>query len=469
MNDLPLTGELDTLLAHADAAMGDAEARLCDFLRIPSISAQPSHAADCIQAGEWARDQLRALGFTADLKQTRGHPCVLAHHPGPGPNAPHLLFYGHYDVQPADPVDLWTNPPFEPTRTEGPNGPRIVARGATDDKGQVVSWIEAFRAWTEHGGGLPVQVTCLIEGEEEVGSLNLDPFLAENRDALARADIAVISDTPMWNIDTPSITTRLRGMAYVELALHASRRDLHSGMYGGVARNPLTLLTAILGQIHDADGHVTIPGFYDGVPEVSAAQLAEWEGLAFDEAAFLGDIGLSVTAGERNLPALVRLWARPTAELNGIWGGYMGTGAKTVIPTSAHAKISFRLVGDQDPEDVVAAFEAFVHARLPADVRADFQLFGASPGIEVPTDSAYVRAARAVLEAEYGRPSILMGCGDSIPVVGSFRRLLGIDSLLLGFGLDDDQAHSPDEKFELTCFRHAIRSHIRLMGELGAA
>jgi len=457
--------QTQAVLDHIEATLDAARERWFDFLRIPSVSAQPAHAADCRAAASWVRDQLGAMGFDAALHATPGHPIVLGRHPGPGGQAPHLLFYGHYDVQPAEPLELWTSPPFDPAVSEGPHGPRVVARGAVDDKGQVMMWIEALRAWHAVHGALPVRVTALIEGEEEVSSPNLEPFLTAHRDAL-RADVAIISDTGMWDIDTPAITTRLRGIAYVEVVVHAARRDLHSGLFGGSALNPANLLARILGELVDAEGRVQLPGFYDGVAEVPPVLAAEWAALGFDESAFLGGIGLSEPAGERGRPALERLWARPTADVNGLWGGYQGPGSKTVIAAEAGAKVSFRLVPGQDPAAIVEAFRAFVNARLPADARAEIEVFGTALGIEIASESRFIQAARDVLGKEYGRPAVLIGSGGSIPVVESMRRLLGMDSLLMGFGLDDDQVHSPNEKFEWRCFHKGLRSHARLLGKL---
>jgi len=455
------------VLDHIEANLDAARDRWFEFLRIPSVSAQPAHAGDCAAAAVWVRDQLAAMGFQAAVHDTPGHPIVLGHHPGPSATSPHLLFYGHYDVQPAEPLELWTSLPFDPVMQDGPNGPRVVARGAVDDKGQVMMWLEALRAWHAVHGTLPVRVTVLVEGEEEVSSENLEPFLAAHRDTL-RADAAVISDTGMWDVDTPALTTRLRGIAYVQVVIHAANRDLHSGMYGGSALNPATLLARILADLHDADGRIQLPGFYDGVAELPAAQAAEWAGLGFDEGRFLGGIGLHHPAGERGRGGLDRLWARPSADVNGLWGGYAGPGSKTVIAAEAGAKVSFRLVPGQDPAAVVQSFRDFVQARLPPDARAVIEEFGAAPGVEVPSDSRWVQAAREVLTEEYGRPAVLIGCGGSIPVVESLHRLLGVDSLLMGFGLDDDQVHSPNEKFDWRCFHHGMRAHARLLGRLGA-
>ena len=439
-------------------------------MRIPSIGAAPEHAADCRAAAEFARQQLEDMGFDAKLRETGGHPAIVAHHPGPAAQSgrgdvPHLLYYGHYDVQPADPLSLWNSPPFEPTIVDGPHGQRVYARGAVDDKGQVSMWLGAFRAWFEATGGLPCRITALIEGEEETGSVNFKPFVIANRDEL-KADICIISDTGMWDIDTPAISSSLRGMTYMEVTLKAASRDLHSGMYGGSALNPINALTKALGQLTDAQGHIQVPGFYDGIADISAGKANQWASLGFDESKFLGDIGLSVPVGEAGRGALERLWARPTVDICGIWGGYSGPGTKTVIAAEASAKVSFRLVPGQDPEAVQQGFIAFMQARVPADARLEFTTFGTSPGLEMNTDGPFMQAAQAALADEYGRPAVMIGCGGSIPVVDTITRELGMDSVLMGFGLDDDQVHSPNEKFEVRCFQQGLRSHARLLGKL---
>jgi acetylornithine deacetylase/succinyl-diaminopimelate desuccinylase-like protein len=457
---------LASVLDHVDSHLAASRDTLFSLLRIPSVSAQPAHAADCARAAAWWQDQLAALGFAAAVRPTAGHPVVVGHYPGPdGYNGPHILFYGHYDVQPVDPVALWHSPPFEPQLVDGPRGKRYVARGAVDDKGQTLMFLEALRAWRVAGGGIPIRVTVLIEGEEEVGSVSLDPFLRANKAELA-ADVALISDTGMWDAETPAITTRLRGMTYAEVTLKAANRDLHSGLYGGSALNPINALTKILGELQDENGRIQLPGFYDKVRPVTNSQRAQWDALGFDEAAFLADIGLTTPVGERGFSALERIWARPTADINGIWGGYTGAGSKTVIASEASAKISFRLVPGQDPDEVLAQFKQFITDRLPPGATASFADFARAPGIEVNVDSPFVRAALAALHEEYGKPALLMGSGGSIPVVTSLRSILGVDSLLMGFGLDDDQVHSPNEKFEETCFHHGIRSHARLMAKL---
>jgi acetylornithine deacetylase/succinyl-diaminopimelate desuccinylase-like protein len=450
------------ILDTVDAQLETSLERLFAFLRIPSISAQPAHAPDCRRAAEWARDILEGMGFAARLSETSGLPGVIATNHEAGPAAPHVLFYGHYDVQPADPLALWNSDPFDPQLMDGPRGKRIVARGAVDDKGQVVSFMEACRAHLAVNGKLPVRLTVLLEGEEENGSPSLAELLRKERDNLA-ADFVLVADTNMWDFETPAITTSLRGLAAVEVRLHGPSRDLHSGLFGGIALNPIAALVKILGELKDNAGRIQIPGFYDGVAEIPEALAASWAGLGFNPEAFLGDVGLHTPAGEQGQSALAQLWARPTAEINGIYGGYQGEGSKTVIPAHATAKLTFRLVPGQNPQKVVENFEHFVTERLPPDARAEFLHGGASPGFAVSPDAGFLRAARAALAAEFGKPAALIGSGASIPVVEAFKTHLGLDTLLAGFGLDDDCIHSPNEKFELACFHRGTRAHARLL------
>jgi len=453
---------MQKILDTVDAQLETSLERLFAFLRIPSISAQPAHAADCRKAAEWARDTLAGMGFAARLSETSGLPGVIATNHEAGPNAPHVLFYGHYDVQPADPLELWNSDPFNPQLVDGPRGKRIVARGAVDDKGQVVSFLEAVRAHLSVNGKLPVRLTVLLEGEEENGSPSLAELLTNERETLA-ADFVYVADTNMWDFQTPAITTSLRGLAATEVRLHGPKRDLHSGLFGGIALNPIQALVNILGGLKDSTGRIQIPGFYDGIAPVSPAQAENWAGLGFDAAAFLGDVGLSTPAGEANELPLAQLWARPTAELNGIYGGYQGEGSKTVIPAHATAKLTFRLVAGQDPHKVLENFERFVIERLPPDTRAEFHRGGAAPGFSLSPDAPFLRAAKDALAAEFGKPAALIGSGASIPVVEAFKTHLGLDTLLAGFGLDDDCIHSPNEKFELACFHRGTRAHARLL------
>jgi acetylornithine deacetylase/succinyl-diaminopimelate desuccinylase-like protein len=453
---------MDKVLAHIDANIDASLGRLFELLRIPSISAQPVHKADCLLAANWAKDALKGMGFTARLSETAGLPGVIAQHHAAGPDAPHVLFYGHYDVQPADPLALWHSDPFDPQLVDGPRGKRIVARGAVDDKGQVVSFFEACRAHIAVTGTLPVRLTVLLEGEEECGSPSLKELLTNERETLA-ADFVLVADTNMWNFEIPAITTSLRGLAAVEVTVKAASRDLHSGLYGGVALNPINALTRILGDLQDDQGGIRIPHFYDGVAPVPAALRESWDRLGFDADKFLGEVGLTNPAGEHGQPALAQLWARPTADINGIYGGYQGDGTKTVIPAQATAKLTFRLVPGQNPQEVVKNFERFVIERLRPDAKAEFRHQGAAPGFAMNLEAPFMRAAQSALRAEFGKPAALVGCGASIPVVEAFKTYLGLDCLLAGFGLDDDCIHSPNEKFELACFHRGTRAHARLL------
>lgn len=437
--------------------------RLFALMRVPSISTDPAYAARCSEAAELLAVELAELGFTARVAPTAGHPMVVAHHDGDGP---HVLFYGHYDVQPVDPLSLWRRDPFDPVLEARDDGTKmIVGRGASDDKGQLRTFIEACRAWKQAEGRLPCRVTVLFEGEEESGSESLEPFLRANAEEL-KADFALICDTSMWDTETPGITIGLRGMAGGQVTIHGPSRDLHSGLYGGPARNPIQLLVDALSDLKDADGRVTLPGFYDGVHPLSPEVQASWDALGFDGAAFLADVGLGVPAGEKGVGVLEQSWSRPTAEINGIWGGYTGEGFKTVIPAEAHAKVSFRLVGDQDPDQVWEAFEAHVRARLPADCTAEFKVRGGSRAISLASDSPPLAATRAALDAEWGK-SALLASGGSIPVVNSIRSILGMDSVMVGFALNDDNIHSPNEKYDLKSFHKGIRSWVRILGRLG--
>ena len=449
---------LDKILETVDAGLDASLERLFELLRIPSISTDPAYDADCKAAADWLVAELAGLGFDAARRDTPGKPMVVAHHKGDGP---HLLVYGHYDVQPVDPLELWKRDPFEPAIEETPAGKVIRARGASDDKGQLMTFIEAFRAWKAVTGSLPGNLTILFEGEEECGSPSIIPFLTENRDEL-KADLALVCDTDLFDPQTPKITTMLRGLAAAEFTVKGPSRDLHSGMYGGPVLNPIRVISGMIADIHDDTGRITIPEFYDGVHPVPDDMKAAWDALSFDDTAFLREVGLSQPGGESGYSVLEQIWSRPTAECNGIWGGYIGAGSKTVLPAQASAKFTFRLVGDQDPEAILRNFEGFLRDRLPPDFALDFHAGEGAGATVMPTDRSEFRAAQAALSDEWPKPAVFAGSGGSIPIVGHFGKVLDTESILIGFALDDDSIHSPNEKYNLTSFHKGIRSWVRI-------
>jgi len=453
---------LDAVLSRIDDDLPQALERLMDFLRIPSVSTDMAYKADVDRAAEWLRADLESIGVTAEKRPTRGHPMVVGRGGGSGPE---ILFYGHYDVQPVDPLHLWHRDPFDPAIEETPQGKVIRGRGASDDKGQLMTFVEACRAWKAVTGRLPANLVFLFEGEEESGSPSLVPFLEENREELS-CSLALICDTGMFGRDTPAITTMLRGMTTEEVEITGPDKDLHSGGFGGAAINPIRVLARIIASLHDETGRVTLPGFYDGVPELSQELRDQWQGLGFDPDAFLGSVGLSRPAGEQGYSALEQLWSRPTCEVNGIWGGYQGEGFKTVLPSKAHAKVSFRLVGEQDPEAVRAAFRARVEEMLPEDCSAAFHAHGGSPASVMATDHPAFEAARQALSDEWPREAAFIGAGGSIPIAGYFKTILGMDSMLIGFGREDNQIHSPNEKYDMDSFHKGIRSWARVLARL---
>ena len=453
---------LDPVLARIDADLPQALDRLLDLLRIPSISTDPAFKPDCARAADWMVTELQSLGFDASVRPTPGHPMVVAHG---GSGDAHLLFYGHYDVQPVDPLTLWDRDPFDPEIQDTPAGRVIRGRGAADDKGQLMTFIEACRAWKAVHGTQPGRLTIFREGEEDSGSPSLIPFMQDNAAELT-ADIALICDTGLFDAKTPAITTMLRGLLGEELTIHAATKDLHSGSFGGAAANPIRVLTKILAGMTDDTGHIAIPNFYDGVTELPDAIRAQWQNLSFDHAKFLGDVGLSVPAGEHDRTPLEMIWSRPTAEINGIWGGYTGDGFKTVLPAQAHAKVSFRLVGTQDPFAIRQNFRTWVEGELPADCTVDWKGHGNSPAGVMSIDNPAFEAARQALTDEWQVPAAYIGCGGSIPIAGYFKTYLGMDAMLIGFGRDDDQIHSPNEKYDLECFHKGIRSWARVLAKL---
>ncbi len=455
---------LDAVLDHIDRDIDHSVERLFALLRIASVSTDPAFAEQCREAAEFVAADLKTIGFDASVRPTAGHPVVVGK--ANGAKAPHVLFYGHYDVQPVDPLNLWKTPPFEPRIETMADGRKIiVARGACDDKGQFMTFIEACRAYKAVTGKLPINVTAMIEGEEECGSKNLPIFVRDNAAEL-KADLALVCDTAMWDRDTPAITTSLRGLIYEEVRITCADRDLHSGQFGGAAQNPIRLLARILGAMWDDDNRVTIPGFYDGVEDLPADIKADLTALGLTEETVLGPIGLKHSAGEKGRLIIEQLTTRPTAEINGIIGGYTGEGAKTVIPGEASAKVSFRLVGKQDPVKIKEAFRQFVRERLPDDCKVAFGNFGANAALQLSFDSPALTKAREVLGEEWGKKAVTVGAGGSIPIVSDFKEVLGMDALMVGFALDDDRVHSPNEKFDFQCFHKGIRSWARIIDAL---
>lgn len=453
---------LDKILDHVDGDLENSIARLLDLMRIESISTDPKYSDECISAAEWLVDDLVSIGFNAETRETPGHPMVMANG---GEGGIHTLFYGHYDVQPIDPIELWKNHPFEPQLEETKNGPVIRGRGASDDKGQLMTFIEACRAYKEVTGSLPNKISIFFEGEEESGSPSLVPYMKENIDEL-KADIALICDTGMVEKDTPSIVTMLRGMVSQEITIKGPNKDLHSGMYGGPSINPIRVLTKALGAMHDENGRVTLEGFYEGVNEIPEKIMQQWNNLSFDETSFLSEVGLKTPAGEKNRTVLEQIWSRPTAEINGIWGGYTGEGFKTVLPSEAHAKVSFRLVGMQNPEKIQSAFTKHIESFLPDDCTLEYTLHGSSMASNMAIDNPAFEIARNALSSEWKNNGVYVGCGGSIPIAGHFQKIVGLESMLIGFAQDDDSIHSPNEKYDIRSFHKGIRSWVRILHAL---
>lgn len=451
---------LDSVLDRIDTDLDAALDRLMTLLRIPSISTDPAYKDDCQSAADWLVADLASLGVEAEARPTPGHPMVVGH---VGEGSPHLLFYGHYDVQPVDPLELWHRDPFDPAIEDTPNGKVIRGRGTADDKGQLMTFVEACRAWKAVTGEWPCKITFLFEGEEESGSPSLVPFLEAHKDELSQPDIALICDTGLFDRDTPAITTMLRGLLGEQVTITGPDKDLHSGMFGGAAINPARVLARIIASLHDDQGRITVPSFYDGVPELPDSIRAQWDALGFDADGFLGSVDLNTPAGEAGRSTLEMIWSRPTCEVNGMWSGYTGDGFKTVLPSQAHAKISFRLVGTQDPLAIRKSFRQMVTDMLPPDCTVEFHEHGAGPASVMSTENPAFEAARKALSDEWPKEAAFIGSGGSIPIAGYFKTILGLDSMLIGFGLDDDQLHSPNEKYDLRSFHKGIRSWARVL------
>ncbi|MHB8862727.1 MAG: dipeptidase [Pirellulaceae bacterium] len=449
--------ELDQYLAaHRDRF----EAELCEWLRIASVSTDKLHQAEIRQAGEWVTRQLAATGLQAQLIETSGNPVVYAESPAVA-GAPTVLVYGHYDVQPPDPLDQWISPPFEPTLRQG----NLYARGATDDKGQMLTHIKSVEAWMQTVGRLPVQLKFLIEGEEEVGSEGVVDFIAHEAERLA-CDVAVISDSAQFGPGQPAITYGLKGIAYFELRLTGARQDLHSGTFGGAVTNPVNTLARLLASLVDDAGRIQLAGFYDDVVPLSDRERAQFAALGFDESAFMQKLGVNGLTGEQGYTTLERRWARPTCDINGIWGGYQAGGAKTVLPSKAGVKFSFRLVPHQDPAKIQRALRRHLESLCPPGITLELIDLHSARGVVVPLDSPFMAAAREAIEQGFGRPPVFIREGGSIPIVNLFRDALGVDTLLLGWGLDDDNAHGPNEKFSMEDFHRGIRTSAHLWSAL---
>ena len=453
---------MNDALQYAAGRHDAAVEQLKDLLRIPSVSTDPEHAGDVRRAAEWFRDALVEAGVeTAEILETgteakRGHPIVYAEHLAAGPDAPTVLVYGHYDVQPPDPLELWESPPFEPVVKNG----KLYARGASDDKGQAFMHVKATEAYLQGQGALPVNLKFLIEGEEESGSVNLAPFIKQHAERLA-ADVVLISDTGLFAPGVPSLTIGLRGLAYVEVELTGPDRDLHSGMYGGAVENPVNALARMIADLHDADHRVTVDGFYDNVRDLSESEREAFAKLPFDEAEWKAEISIAETKTEKGFTALEGIGARPTLDVNGIWGGYTGKGAKTVLPSKATAKISCRLVPDQTPGEITDKLRKHFEKHVPATMKLDFRDLHGGHGALVDPDQPAIAAAQEAMKGVFGREALLTREGGSIPVVADFKRLLGLDTVLMGFGLDSDAIHSPNEHFGLDRFQQGIEAAIR--------
>ena len=437
---------------------------LVQFLRIPSISTDPEHSDHVRRAGAWLVDEFKRIGVTdARQVETPGHPIILAQY-GNDPSKPTVLCYGHYDVQPPDPMELWTSPPFEPVIRDG----NLYARGSADDKGQLLMHVKAVQSYLETTGELPVNIKFIVEGEEEVGSAHLAPFIRDHADWLA-ADVVLISDTALFGADTPSITVGLRGMAYVEVHVTGPNRDLHSGVYGGAVENPINVLSTLIAGLHDDEHHVAIDGFYDDVIELSEGDREVFRALPHDTAGWLQEIGVSSARTEEGYSVLEATTARPTLDVNGIWGGYQGEGAKTVLPAIAGAKISMRLVPNQKTDDIVNKIRRHLEAAAPDSVNIEVKKLHGGSAVLIDSSSEAMKAASAAMEEVFGKPPVFTREGGTIPVVADFKEILGLDTVLMGFGLNSDAIHSPNEHFGLDRFEKGIKAAIKFFEEFGSA
>ncbi len=453
---------MEKALSYAQEHHDEFVDRLEDFLRIPSISTNSAHAGEVKRAANWLADELKRIGIkTVEVHETGGHPIVYAEHLVDD-SKPTILVYGHYDVQPPDPLDLWTSPPFEPTRKDG----ILYGRGTCDDKGQLFMHVKAAEAYLQSGDELPLNLKMVFEGEEETGSDHIVPFVRENTERM-KADVVVVSDTAMFDEGVPSITYGLRGMAYVEVKLTGPDRDLHSGVYGGAVENPINALAKLIAGLHDEDHRVTLPGFYDDVVPLSDEERATYKALPFDEEGFIADAGAPMAKTEAGYSPHEGSTGRPTLDCNGIWGGYIEPGAKTVLPSTASAKISMRLVPNQTSEKAAKQLEKYFKEHAPTTMKLDFKYLHGGKAVLVDTTIPAMQSAATAMEQVFGRKPFFTREGGSIPIVADFKEILGIDTVLMGFGLNSDAIHSPNEHFGLERFRQGIETSIRFMKVYG--
>ena len=452
---------MEQILSYVDSNNDRYLNELKEFLAIPSVSSQIEHRADIRRAAEWVAEQMRTIGMqNVQVMETSGHPVIYSEWLG-APGKPTVLLYGHYDVQPEDPVDLWTSPPYEATIRDG----NLYARGSSDDKGQVFIHLKSVEAYLKNDGSLPINLKMIVEGEEEVGSEHLDDFVKDHKELL-KADLVLISDSSMFGKGIPSVCYGLRGLAYMEVEVTGPNSDLHSGSFGGSVHNPIQALSEMIASLHDKNGKITIPGFYKDVRPLSKAERSAYKKLPWSDAKYAKQLGVKQLYGEKGFTTLERLWARPTLECNGIWGGYTAEGAKTVLPAKAFAKISMRIVPDQTSAKVAKMFESHLKKIAPKTIQVKVRaLHGGEPAI-TPIDSPGVQAAVAALQKGFGKKPLYQREGGSIPIVVQFKKLLGVDTVLLGFGLPDENAHAPNEFINLDNFFGGIKTSIHFYNEL---
>ncbi|TIV56415.1 M20/M25/M40 family metallo-hydrolase [Mesorhizobium sp.] len=455
---------VEQVLRHADSNLNSSLDRLLQLLRIPSNSCDAKYAQQCRDAAGWIANELSSIGFEATVRPTTGNPMVVGHKRQTAD--PHVLFYGHYDVQPVEPLEAWDADPFNPQLKKQASGDtHIVARGASDDKGQLLTFIEACRSWIEVTGHLPIGVSMFFEGEEESGSPSMDAFLDEAGDELS-ADVMLLCDTYLWKDSVPAVTIMFRGILEEEIEITCAGRDLHSGAYGNAARNPIQVLAELIASLRGINGEVAIEGFYDGIQDLNKDVKEALLKLDFDADQFLNSAGLSQSAGDTAYSILEQIWTRPSCELNGVEGGYYGAGLKTIIPSRALAKLSFRLVEGQDPDKIRSMFRDHVRARLPSDCKVKFTGLGGSRAAVLSPNNQHLAFACAALKQEWNCEPVLIGSGGSIPIVSVVKHRLGLSSLPIGFARSDNRHHSPNEKYDLSSFKKGIRSWIRILAEL---